>query len=303
MFGSWGGEKKEEEGFPRDTTGEKQTGQANSFLKGMSMSSMSTMMTATTKDMGKMNMSSMMDAASGLAKQAEASATAMKKKAIEVAEAASNMDAMQQVEEDKREEKTVDTGRKMAITYVTERLIGLAFPYSSKSKAMTVEKQAEHLAAILHKAHQNHFMLWNLSEEQYDCALFGHQVQEHKFPGYPAPPLGMLFKICTAIEEWLTSEKENVAVIHCSTGKGRTATALACFLAWSGFGGGRYASPMATLEYVCKKKRGGDVERITIPSQRRYVRYFSRVLEGSVHTVQEIIFREHIYLPLMTQRM
>ena len=34
-------------------------------------------------------------------------------------------------------------------------------------------------------------MVLNVSEEQYDYGKFEQQVLEFKFPGHPAPPLGM----------------------------------------------------------------------------------------------------------------
>lgn len=60
------------------------------------------------------------------------------------------------------------------------------------------------------------------------------QVLEFRFPGHPAPPLGMLFKICTSIESWINADDKNVAAVHCLTGRGRTSTVLACYLAWVG---------------------------------------------------------------------
>jgi hypothetical protein len=86
----------------------------------------------------------------------------------------------------------------------------------------------------------------------------------------------MLFKICTSIENWLAADPENVAVVHCLTGKGRTATVLACLLSWLGEGGG---PPLQALQCVAAAK-GVQAEALTIPSQRRYVQYFSNVLDG-----------------------
>lgn len=60
------------------------------------------------------------------------------------------------------------------------------------------------------------------------------KVLEFRFPGHPAPPLGMLFKMCTSIESWLLADPKNVAAVHCLTGRGRTSTVLACYLAWVG---------------------------------------------------------------------
>lgn len=50
-----------------------------------------------------------------------------------------------------------------------------------------------------------------LSLPQFNCM----QVMEVKFPGFPAPPLGVLVKICTSIENWLNADADNIAVIHC----------------------------------------------------------------------------------------
>ena len=118
-------------------------------------------------------------------------------------------------------------------------------------------------------------MVWNVSEEGYDYGKFGDQVLEFKFPGHPAPPLGLLFKICTSVESWLAADPANVAAMHCLTGKGRTATILACFLTWAGEAG----SVMEALAAVAAA-RGDQVEKLTIPSQRRYLQYFSNMIDG-----------------------
>jgi hypothetical protein len=40
--------------------------------------------------------------------------------------------------------------------------------------------------------------------------------------------------MCTSIENWLQADPQNVAIVHCLTGKGRTATVLASVLCWLG---------------------------------------------------------------------
>jgi protein-tyrosine phosphatase len=73
-----------------------------------------------------------------------------------------------------------------------------------------------------------------------------------------------VFKICSSIESWLDADDKNIAAIHCLTGKGRTGTVIACYLAWVG----RFPNALEALEHVAEK-RNSTVEKLTIPSQRR----------------------------------
>lgn len=90
----------------------------------------------------------------------------------------------------------------------------MGFPSTPETRIRS-RNDAASVAALLTERHSGHFMIWNLSEESYDSGLFENQVIEVKFPGFPAPPLGLLFKICTSIENWLAADTANVAVVHC----------------------------------------------------------------------------------------
>ncbi|CAM9135483.1 unnamed protein product, partial [Ectocarpus fasciculatus] len=163
------------------------------------------------------------------------------------------------------------------VHYITENILTMSFPYSTKTKPRGLKEwnDINRMSAFLKEKHNGRYMIWNVSEDPYDYSLFDDQVLEYKFPGHPAPPLGLLFKICAAIESWLDADRNNVAVVHCLTGKGRTGAILACVLAWIG----EFSSPLEALSYVANR-RGVTVEELTIPSQRRYVQYFSNVLDG-----------------------
>lgn len=163
------------------------------------------------------------------------------------------------------------------VHYITENILTMSFPYSAKTKPRGLKEwnDINKVAHLLKQKHNGRYMIWNVSEDLYDYTLFENQVLEYKFPGHPSPPLGLLFKICAAIESWLDADRNNVAVVHCLTGKGRTGAILACVLAWIG----EFSSPLEALSYVASR-RGVTVEELTIPSQRRYVQYFSNVLDG-----------------------
>ena len=108
--------------------------------------------------------------------------------------------------------------------------------------------------------------------------------------GHPAPPLGMLFKICASLESWLEADADNVAAVHCLTGRGRTSAVLACALAWLG---AFDSNPLEALRHVAARRRD-DVERLTIPSQRRYVSYFANVLDGCAPRSEPLVLRRAI---------
>ncbi len=61
------------------------------------------------------------------------------------------------------------------------------------------------------------------------------------------------------------------------TGRGRTSTVMAAFLCWVGEAG--FATPNKALEYMAQCKKLA-LETLTIPSQRRYVSYFTNMLDG-----------------------
>ena len=131
---------------------------------------------------------------------------------------------------------SVGQAQSLDLVYITENIIAMPFPYDMKNISGHIEEGNDiHLVSnFLNTKHSGHYMIWNISEETYNYQLFEDQVLDYKFPGHPSPPLGLLFKICTSIESWLDADDKNVAVIHCLTGKGRTAALISCVLTWIG---------------------------------------------------------------------
>lgn len=139
------------------------------------------------------------------------------------------------------------------------------------------ERKLAAIGHLLDRRHCGRYMVWNLSEVDYDITILNEQVLTFSFPGSPSPPLGLLLKLLVSIESWLKADDRNVAVIHCLTGKGRTSTVLSAFLCWMGQAG--FSDIYQALEYiaVCKQI---PTDELTIPSQRRYASYFKNMLDG-----------------------
>ena len=224
----------------------------------------------------------------GFMRKAQSAATVMVKetstKARQVVESA-DMDALQKrlsgngglvAGAQAQELKNLD---ELNFTYLCDNVIAMGFPASGSSRSSNFGplkfNSISSVAHVLNENHKGKYMIWNLSEEPYDYSLFDDAVLEFKFPGHPAPPLSLLFKICSSMENWLEADARNVAVVHCLTGKGRTSTVLACFLCWSGV----VSSPLAGLAEICAKRKISE-SKMTIPSQRRYIQYFGNLMES-----------------------
>uniref|UniRef100_A0A7S3LC95 Phosphatidylinositol-3,4,5-trisphosphate 3-phosphatase n=1 Tax=Amphora coffeiformis TaxID=265554 RepID=A0A7S3LC95_9STRA len=169
--------------------------------------------------------------------------------------------------------------RDAQVVYITDRLITLSHPAmaSSQDGDITADRKLAAVGHLLQRRHDGRFMLWNLSEVDYDTGLFDDQVLNFSFPGSPSPPLGLMLKLLVSMESWLKADERNVAVVHCLTGKGRTSTVLAAFLCWMGEAG--FGDIYQALDYISKCKKITP-EELTIPSQRRYASYFKNMLDG-----------------------
>jgi hypothetical protein len=180
------------------------------------------------------------------------------------------------------------------VVYITDRIITLSHPASQSAVdgSITPARKLSAIAHLLQKRHGGRFMLWNLSEIEYDVSIFDDQVLLFSFPGSPSPPLGLLLKLLISMESWLKADDRNVAVVHCLTGKGRTSTVVAAFLCWMGEAGFRSVYP--ALEYIARCKHC-TTDELTIPSQRRYVQYFANMLDGVRPSQPPLILKRIIF--------
>jgi len=71
------------------------------------------------------------------------------------------------------------------------------------------------------------------------------------------------------MHEFLEKDINNVAVIHCMAGKGRTGTVIGSFLLSTGL----FKNYKHALVYYYKKR----LVAVTQPDQKRYVEYFEKL--------------------------
>ncbi len=120
------------------------------------------------------------------------------------------------------------------LSYITPRILATSYPASGLETVY--RNSAVDLAKFLHARHPGRHLILNLSERPYSAEPFGERatVLEHGFPDHHAPPLEVAWRSCAAMHAWLLADPENIVVVHCLAGKGRTGVIIACYLILSG---------------------------------------------------------------------
>lgn len=93
-------------------------------------------------------------------------------------------------------------------------------------------------------------MIYNLSGIPYDYSKFQNLVSDFPWADHHSPPMDTLFRICKAIDTYLSEDDTRVVNIHCLAGKGRTGTVICCYLLYSG----RFKSADTVLTYYKRKR-------------------------------------------------
>ena len=58
-----------------------------------------------------------------------------------------------------------------------------------------------------------------MSLKNFDVKLFCLLVARFGFDDHNAPPFGLIEPCCVDMDEWLSADELNVAIVHCKAGK------------------------------------------------------------------------------------
>uniref|UniRef100_A0A3Q2W6G1 Phosphatase tensin-type domain-containing protein n=1 Tax=Haplochromis burtoni TaxID=8153 RepID=A0A3Q2W6G1_HAPBU len=117
------------------------------------------------------------------------------------------------------------------LTYITERIISVFFLPDLEEQQY--RRNLQEVASMLKSKHQDKFLLLNLSEKRHDITRLYPKVQDYAWPDLHAPPLDRICAVCKAMETWLTSDPNNVVVLHCKGNKGKTGVIVAAYMHYS----------------------------------------------------------------------
>lgn len=185
-----------------------------------------------------------------------------------------------------------ENGFDLDLSYITPRIIAMGFPAQGVKSAW--RNHVDDVVRFLELYHKENYLIFNLSEHTYDYSLFHDQVVEFQFPDHHSPHLELLFCVAQSIDSWLESDEEHVAVIHCLAGRGRTGTIIAAYFLYSGLFNDAESALFAFAARRSLKDKG-----VAVPSQRRYVAYYQRLLHENldVHHPPRIVLAAIEFFP------
>ncbi|KAI5439351.1 phosphatidylinositol 3,4,5-trisphosphate 3-phosphatase and protein-tyrosine-phosphatase PTEN2A [Lathyrus oleraceus] len=171
-------------------------------------------------------------------------------------------------------------GFDLDMTYITDNIIAMGFPGGDFSSGIFgyiegfYRNHMEEVIKFFETHHKGKYKVYNLcSERLYDGSLFQGKVASFPFSDHNCPPIQLIASFCQSAYSWLKEDIQNVVVVHCKAGMGRTGLMICSLLLLLKF------FPTAEEAINCfNQKRCIDGKALTLPSQIRYVKYFERTL-------------------------
>ncbi|RNF00376.1 putative tyrosine phosphatase [Trypanosoma rangeli] len=169
-------------------------------------------------------------------------------------------------------------GFDLDLTYITARVIAMSFPAWGTEKYY--RNPINQVERFLESKHGGHYRIYNLCSErpEYDSPKrFQGKYKRFPFDDHNAPcPISLVLDFLRDTTLFLEQNTKNVVVVHCKAGKGRTGVMVSCLL--------RLLDPINIPDAeealrAFDKARTYDGLGVTVPSQRRYVHYYDRIVQ------------------------
>lgn len=169
-------------------------------------------------------------------------------------------------------------GYDLDLSYITPRLIAMGYP--SESIKQMYRNPIKEVQRFFRSRHKGEHKVYNLcSEGKYPKDKF-EAVAEYPIDDHQVPPLKMMLDFCLDVDQFLTLDQKNVAVVHCKSGKGRTGIMLCAYIQFAQIcPSADTAIKLFDYNRMMSSDKGGAIPGVAIPSQKRYIKYFDKYLK------------------------
>ncbi|CEG36489.1 formin-homology 2 domain-containing protein [Plasmopara halstedii] len=202
--------------------------------------------------------------------------------------------------------------RSLNLTFMTERLVVVGAPCDTPTDKKRNLVNADDLAQYLETHHRNHYMFFSLNSLD-DVDDNGRQLVADKLheqllefnwerDGMKAhtPPLDLIFRICYALNAWLSLDPLHVALISCQTGKTRCGVVVACYLLFAKL------ADNPTIAFVEFYRKRWDMmsltphalKKKTPPSIQRFLTSFHALLQQKPSNDRPLLLKAVIFRQL-----
>ena len=197
----------------------------------------------------------------------------------------------------KKKRRYQDSEFDLDMAYITDRVIAMGYP--SVGLEAIYRNDVNDVIAFFEKKHKGNVKIYNLCLEKdriYEKKLF-LRSKVALFPSLDHNPCSvkLLLEFCVDICLFLILNLDSVAAVHCKAGKGRTGVMICCYLVFSGL----CKNTDDAINYY-GVMRTTNMKGVTIPSQKRYIKYFETFLKANfyapyIYLIPKII-KEHLFL-------
>ena len=178
----------------------------------------------------------------------------------------------------KQKRRYQDESFDLDMSYITNRVIAMGYP--SIGCETVYRNSLTDVVNFFHKKHNDKVKIYNLCLEKE--RIYNKNLFSKSYVGlFPATdhnpcPIKLILEFCIDICLYLLKNPNSVAAVHCKAGKGRTGVMICSYLVFSHL----CESSEKAFRYYARI-RTKDNTGVTIPSQKRYIKYFETFLQAN----------------------